>query len=86
MEPKPEPFGPKRLQPAYKIDTSLVAPLGDLPKPIGGDVPSLAFRNLFRGLRMGLPSGRANSSASDSARNPKTGTKPRAPAGGAWCK
>ena len=59
MEPKPEALGPKRVQPAYKIDTSLVTPLGDLPKPIGGAVPLLAFRKLFRGLRRGQPSGQA---------------------------
>ena len=50
-------FGKKRLQKSYKIDTSLVNPLGHLPKPIGDRVPSLAQRNLIRGWRMGLPSG-----------------------------
>ena len=49
--------GPERLQKSYKIDTSLVNPLGDLPKEIGANVPSLAQRNLIRGWRMGLPSG-----------------------------
>jgi hypothetical protein len=49
--------GPERLQKSYKIDTSLVNPLGHLPKPIGDRVPSLAQRNLIRGWRMGLPSG-----------------------------
>ena len=49
--------GRRRLQKSYKIDTSLVNPLGKLPKVIGAKVPSLAERNLIRGLRMGLPSG-----------------------------
>ncbi len=49
--------GRRRLQKAYKIDTSLVNPLGSLPKVIGDTHPSLAERNLIRGLRMGLPSG-----------------------------
>ena len=51
--------GVKRLQRAYKIDTSLVNPLGLLPTSFGfpEDRRSLAERNLLRGLRMGLPSG-----------------------------
>ena len=51
--------GVKRLQRAYKIDTSLVNPLGRLPTSFGfpEDRRSLAERNLLRGLRMGLPSG-----------------------------
>jgi hypothetical protein len=53
----PPPLGPGRVQPAYKIDSSLVNPLGNLPVPVGGNRPSLALRNLQRGLRMGLPSG-----------------------------
>jgi len=52
-------LGPTRIQPAYKIDTSLVNPLGSLPPSIASQVPSLAERNLLRGLRMGLPSGQA---------------------------
>jgi hypothetical protein len=53
-------FGPQRIQPAYKIDTSLVNPLGSLPPSVtSADFPSLAERNLLRGLRMGLPSGQA---------------------------
>jgi hypothetical protein len=57
--------GKTRIQPAYKIDTSLVNPLGDLPTPVTGPtpVPSLAQRNLLRGLRMGLPSGQAVAAA-----------------------
>jgi hypothetical protein len=51
--------GVKRLQRAYKIDTSLVNPLGLLPTSFGfpDDHRSLAERNLLRGLSMGLPSG-----------------------------
>ena len=47
-----------RTQLAYKIDTSLVNPLKDLPARVAGDPPpSLAERNLLRGWRMRLPSG-----------------------------
>jgi hypothetical protein len=49
--------GKQRRQPAYKIDSSLVNPLGNLPPAIASQIPSLAERNLLRGLRMGLPSG-----------------------------
>ncbi|MFD1612010.1 heme peroxidase family protein [Sphingomonas tabacisoli] len=50
----------QRLQFAYRIDTSLVAFLHDLPKTIAGDKPaSLAERNLLRGWLLGLPSGQA---------------------------
>lgn len=56
-----------RLQLAYKIDTSLVDPLGSLPNPpfdpplsLGGKpLASLASRNLMRGWRMRLPTGQA---------------------------
>ena len=52
--------GKGRVQPAYKIDTSLVNPLGTLPHPVIGDsITALAERNLLRGLRMKLPSGQA---------------------------
>lgn len=48
-------------QPSYRIDTSLVDPLGNLPEFAAAGVPnpftSLAFRNLLRGVSMGLPSG-----------------------------
>ncbi len=58
MGNKPPQLGVDRLQRAYKIDTSLVTPLGALPRSVAGDPPpSLAQRNLLRGLRMGLPSG-----------------------------
>jgi len=51
--------GVTRLQRAYKIDTSLVNPLGMLPTSFGfpENRRSLAERNLRRGLSMGLPSG-----------------------------
>jgi hypothetical protein len=47
----------KRLQLAYKIDTSLVNPLGVLPKSVAFNPSVLAQRNLERGWRMRLPSG-----------------------------
>ena len=47
----------RRLQFAYRIDTSVVNPLGNLPPVIGGALPSLAERNLKRSWRLGLPSG-----------------------------
>jgi hypothetical protein len=46
-----------RTQLAYRIDASLVDPLGSLPPSVGPAVPSLAFRNLLRGWRLRLPSG-----------------------------
>jgi heme peroxidase len=56
----PPRTGQTRLQPAYKIDTSLVNPLGTLPASIAqAPFQSLAGRNLLRGWRMGLPSGQA---------------------------
>jgi hypothetical protein len=62
-----DPGNKNRLQLAYRIDTSLVDPLGSLPNPpfdpplsLGGTkLPSLAQRNLIRGWRMRLPSGQA---------------------------
>jgi hypothetical protein len=47
----------RRPQQAYKIDTSLVNPLGLLPRTIAVDPPSLAERNLLRGATFELPSG-----------------------------
>ncbi|MFL5789815.1 MAG: peroxidase family protein [Flavisolibacter sp.] len=52
-------LGIGRIQKAYKIDTSLVNPLGELPPSIASTFPSLALRNLLRGRSMGLPSGQA---------------------------
>lgn len=50
----------RRLQLAYRIDTSLVTPLGNLPPQVAGHASSiLAERNLIRGWRMRLPSGQA---------------------------
>jgi Animal haem peroxidase len=54
-----------RVQPAYKMDTSLVSPLKFLPEfskknspnPLPGQINSLALRNLKRGVTLGLPSG-----------------------------
>jgi hypothetical protein len=48
----------RRLQFAYRIDTSLVNPLSHLPTSVATSPPfSLAVRNLERGWRLGLPSG-----------------------------
>jgi hypothetical protein len=48
----------KRLQFAYRIDTSIVNPLSELPPSVVTDPPpSLPQRNLLRGFRLGLPSG-----------------------------
>jgi hypothetical protein len=52
----PVPGGPQH---AFKIDTSLASPLGDLPPRIASDPSSLALRNLERGNTFGLPSGQA---------------------------
>ncbi len=63
IPPKPKK-GKQIPQPSYRIDATLVDPLGELPEFVQGlglDSPfiSLAFRNLMRGFRMGLPSGQA---------------------------
>jgi hypothetical protein len=48
----------KRLQFAYRIDTSVVNPLSSLPLSVAADAPpSLPQRNLLRGLHLDLPSG-----------------------------
>jgi hypothetical protein len=49
----------KRLQFAYRIDTSVVNPLSTLPPAVAKDPSSLPQRNLERGWRLGLPSGQA---------------------------
>jgi hypothetical protein len=49
----------KRLQFAYRIDTSLVNPLANLPPEVASNPSILALRNLERGWRMGLPSGQS---------------------------
>jgi hypothetical protein len=52
-----DPTNQNRLQLAYKIDTSLVNPLGVLPASIAVNPSILALRNLERGWRMRLPNG-----------------------------
>jgi hypothetical protein len=47
----------KRLQFAYRLDTSLVNPLHHLPPAVASNPSSLAQRNLERAWRLGLPSG-----------------------------
>jgi hypothetical protein len=50
----------KRLQFAYRIDTSVVAPLSVLPSTVASDPPpSLPQRNLLRGFELGLPTGQS---------------------------
>jgi hypothetical protein len=49
-----------RLQLAYRIDSSIVFPLGDLPPDVADlIIPSLAERNLVRGWRLRLPNGQS---------------------------
>jgi hypothetical protein len=58
LEPAPAPnLGPKRIQPAYKIDSSVVGAVGSLPGAVASNPSSLAERNLKRGNKLGLPSG-----------------------------
>jgi hypothetical protein len=47
----------KRLQLAYRLDTSIVGVLGNLPPAVAKNPASLPQRNLIRGWRLGLPSG-----------------------------
>ena len=47
----------RKPQLSYKIDTSLVRPLGNLPPQIARNPSSLALRNLERGAAFQLPSG-----------------------------
>jgi hypothetical protein len=50
----------KRLQFAYRIDTSVVTPLSVLPASVASDKPpSLPQRNLLRGFEIGLPTGQS---------------------------
>lgn len=58
LEPR-DPDDATRTQLAYRIDTSLVNPLGNLPPEIAVNPNVLAERNLLRGWRMRLPSGQA---------------------------
>src|SRR5215469_10396096 len=55
----------RRPQHAYKIDTSLVSPLRDLPSRIASHPSMLALRNLERGNTFRLPSGQAVAKALD---------------------
>ncbi len=52
-----DPDDKTRTQLAYKIDTSLVNPLGNLPASVAANPSVLALRNLQRGWRMRLPAG-----------------------------
>jgi Animal haem peroxidase len=56
LEPR-DPDDATRTQLAYKIDTSLVNPLGNLPPSVAVNPNILALRNLLRGWRLRLPSG-----------------------------
>jgi hypothetical protein len=50
----------RRLQFAYRIDTSVVMPLSGLPSSVANDPPpSLPQRNLLRGFELGLPTGQS---------------------------
>jgi hypothetical protein len=54
------PNVPRTARPVRQFDTSLAAPLADLPATVQPDTESsskLAQRNLLRGSKMGLPSG-----------------------------
>ncbi|MEI7057804.1 heme peroxidase family protein [Nocardioides sp. CCNWLW239] len=53
--------GPGGVQPQVTraIDTAVVPPMIDLPPEIAADPSSIVMRNLTRGARLGLPSGRA---------------------------
>src|SRR5262249_25649569 len=54
----PDDATKRRLQFAYRLDTSLVTPLSDLPSIVAPDPPpSLPQRNLIRSFELGLPSG-----------------------------
>ena len=56
----------KRLQFAYRLDTSVVTPLQDLPPSVAPDPPpSLPQRNLIRSFELGLPTGQDVARAMD---------------------
>jgi hypothetical protein len=63
--PPADNLGPTRIQPAYKIDSSVVGALGGLPASVASNPSSLAERNLRRGARLGLPSGQDVAKAMD---------------------
>ena len=56
LQPR-DPAATTRTQLAYRIDTSLVNPLGHLPPSVAVNPNILAQRNLERGWRMRLPNG-----------------------------
>ena len=55
----------RKPQKSYKIDTSLVSPLHDLPARVASDPSILALRNLERGAAFELPSGQEVAKALD---------------------
>jgi len=55
--PQQQADNKNRLQLAYRIDTSLVNPLHNLPPSVASNPSVLAARNLLRAWRLGLPSG-----------------------------
>jgi hypothetical protein len=57
LGPDAGPAAPDQPQLSYKIDTSLVNPLGDLPPQIATAPKNLALRDLERAVTFGLPSG-----------------------------
>jgi len=57
LSPELEAANRRRLQFAYRIDTSLVDPLASLPMFGSDEIPSLAERNLRRGIEFALPTG-----------------------------
>jgi hypothetical protein len=57
LEHRAGPAAAGKPQLSYKIDTSLVHPLGNLPRRIAVDPSGLALRNLERGATFQLPSG-----------------------------
>lgn len=63
---------PRKPQHSYKIDTSLVNPLGLLPPIIASNPANLALRNLERGSAFGLPSGQAVAAALNLTPLPET--------------
>src|SRR5213593_302134 len=56
-EDENDPQNRKRMQLAYRIDTSVVNPLTNLPDSVAKNPNSLPERNLVRGWRLRLPSG-----------------------------
>lgn len=59
MTARPPKLGPRRIQCSYKVDTSIVNPLGNLPASVSSRSSHLATRNLMRGVQKKLPSGQA---------------------------